>query len=122
MTCCPTCGQRLLTKKPVKPEDPAWPAFLAAWWNQYGSTPVPARELHQLPEAQAFRQSIIAFGLALGKAWRERTVVNGRRVVLKEWGHARTRERSKTSRGTTVVCPTLWALVAVEQEIRYNPA
>ena len=33
-------------------------ATMKAWWNRYGSTPVPARELHQLPGAQAIRPSL----------------------------------------------------------------
>jgi hypothetical protein len=107
---CQTCGQRLLKRKPVKSEDPAWPAFLDAWWNRYGSTPVPARELYTLPEARVVRSTIITFGQALGKAWRSGDVVSGRRVVLKEWGHTAARKKGN------IVIPTTWAL----EEIEYN--
>ena len=108
MICCQSCGQRLLKKKPVKSEDPAWSALLDAWWSRYGSTPVSARELHQLPGAQAIRPSLSAFGMSLGKAWRGREVVNCRRVVLEEWGYAKVRKKGN------IVVPTMWALEEVQ--------
>ncbi len=36
MTHCTACGQRLLKKK-LKREEPAWPAFLEAWWGRFGA-------------------------------------------------------------------------------------
>lgn len=111
MTRCRTCGWPMPTApKSVERDDAAWQAFLDAWWERFGCAPVPARELFELPEARAVRGSLIGFAQAIGKAWRSGEAVNGRQVVLVQWGHSKIRGRTKKKRGVQVCYPTLWAL------------
>jgi hypothetical protein len=103
MTCCPTCGNR--PAPAVRHKDPvAWADFLAAWWVAYGSRPVSATELFQLPEGQVVHPALTVFGRRLGDAWHSGAVVDGRRVIL-----ARPRGMRRRN-GRFVHRPATWAL------------
>ena len=106
MTSCPTCGATVARPpKPARNDDDVWRAFVAVWWSRFGTTPVRARELHQLPEAQVLHPVVNAFARRLGTAWRSGAAVDGHRVVLAAWPKQCGPRRS--------VIPTLWALEEV---------
>lgn len=106
MTHCASCGATLVPPpKPIRCDDDAWRAFVVAWWARFGATPVPARELHRLPEAQVLHSVVNAFARRLGTSWRSGTAVDGHRVILVAWPKQRGQRRS--------VIPTLWALEEV---------
>ena len=101
MTRCPSCGARLAAPKSAANDEAAWRAFVTAWWSRFGAAPVSARELHQLPEAQAVHEVMTVFARRLGAARRSGALVDGHRVVLSAW-------QRPGPRRTTL--PALWAL------------
>jgi hypothetical protein len=98
------CGARIALTRAQQKDPAVWAAFLAGWEARYGSRPVPAHELHSLPEAAAVHPDLTVFGRRLGAAWRSGAVVDGRRVVQAQ-------QIGRIRRGGRVIRqPATWAL------------